>query len=372
MARTTSIKKSIRLGGLVAALAAILVSAGTLAACSRAQTTTSAPAITRTSAPAPTTTSAPTPTGVSAADFYKANVVTIVVPYSPGGGVDTSARLLADNWAKVIGGRMIVENRSGAGALAGTNYAYAARPDGLTMGIAIPGTGLVPAMLVQDPAAKFDIRKMNWVGYLNRETQSLGIGAKLPYESMTELAKATGLKFACVGRSERGTIAAALLIEFFGLQDARIVVGYGSSAEAMLSVAKGETTGHITADSTILDNMNKGFTKKATVTVGFDKSAYFPDTPLVPELVKLSPEQENLLRTLAALESGQVFWLPPGVPQDRIEFMRSAFDKIVASPAYLEQAKIRWPVWAKPVGGADFAARMDKSMSVATPQRFNE
>ncbi|MDP2661617.1 MAG: hypothetical protein Q8R28_12890, partial [Dehalococcoidia bacterium] len=119
-------------GFLVAALAAILVSGGILAACSRATpTTTSAPAATTTStpatttsprpatatttAPAPATTAAPGPTapaGPSAADFYRDNVARIIVPYGPGGTSDMYARLIANYWTEVTGGRMIVENKS--------------------------------------------------------------------------------------------------------------------------------------------------------------------------------------------------------------------------------------------------------------------
>lgn len=90
--------------------------------------------------------------------------------------------------------------------------------------------------------------------------------------------------------------------------------------------------------------MDKGFIKKPVLTIGFDRSPYFPDTLTIPELLKLSPEQGNLLRTFIALGGGQVFWFQPGVQQDRIESVRNAFDKIAANEDFLKQARTRRPV----------------------------
>ena len=58
----------------------------------------------------------------SAADFYKKNVVTMVVGLDPGGGSDYAGRLLASYWsAATDGGAMIVKNMTGAGGLVATN-----------------------------------------------------------------------------------------------------------------------------------------------------------------------------------------------------------------------------------------------------------
>lgn len=371
---------------LAATLAAVLVSGGILAACTRTQTTTSAPTVTSTSAstrtttsvstatttsaPVSATTSVPAPTGASAADLYKSNVVTLIVPYGPGGTTDLAARFIANFWTEVTGGRMIVQNKEGAGGISGSNFVYSAKPDGLTLGVSIPGSTLIASTLAQDPAVKYDLRKMNWVEYTNPDVSVLVVGAKSPYASMDSLSKAKGLKFASSSRSATISLAPALIIDLFNIQDGRIVLGYSGTTEAILAVAKGEVDGYVS--SGLLDSVSKGLVKQPLLTMDFQRSPYFPDAPTLPELMKLSAEQENLLRTFTALVAGQVFWFQPGVPTDRIEFVRNAFDKIVANETFVKQAKTVWPVWVKPTGGKDFAAQMEKSLAVATPDRFAE
>lgn len=362
-------------GFLAGVLAAILVLGGVLGACSRTQTTTtSAPAqTTTTSAPVRTTTSAAAPAGVSAADFYKANVVTLIVPYSPGGGADFAARLFANYWTETTGGRMIVDNKSGAGGVVGANYVYAAKPDGLTLGVGLQDSGLIAPVLNKDPAVRYDLKKMIFIEFTNRaQPDGFGVGIKAPYNSFSDVLKSKGFKFGASGPASGGALGGAFLIEATGLQDARITVGYGSSAEVALAVAKGELDGQLAGDTTLRDAVDKGFMKKPFLTVNSERNPNLPDVPALTELMKLSAEQQNLFGTLTALRGGQVFWYQPGVPQDRVEFVRSAFDKMVVNENLVKQAKTMWPIWVQPVAGKDYAAEMDKMLAVATPERFAE
>ena len=77
----------------------------------------------------------------SAIDFYKNKIITFIVPYTPGGGFDTYVRLVAPFFQKYIpGSTVIVENKTGAGGVIGTNEIFLAKPDGLTIGIVnVPG-----------------------------------------------------------------------------------------------------------------------------------------------------------------------------------------------------------------------------------------
>jgi tripartite-type tricarboxylate transporter receptor subunit TctC len=59
--------------------------------------------------------------------------VTLVVPYPPGGSTDTVARPLAQEWGRVLGHPVVVENRGGAGGSIGADQVARARNDGYTV-----------------------------------------------------------------------------------------------------------------------------------------------------------------------------------------------------------------------------------------------
>ena len=67
------------------------------------------------------------------ADDYPSRPITLVVPYPPGGGVDTIARVMAQKLGPALGQQVIIENRPGAGAVIGTRAAARATPDGYTL-----------------------------------------------------------------------------------------------------------------------------------------------------------------------------------------------------------------------------------------------
>ncbi|HWT10685.1 MAG TPA: tripartite tricarboxylate transporter substrate binding protein [Roseomonas sp.] len=59
--------------------------------------------------------------------------VTLVVPYPPGGSTDNVARPLMQEWSRVIGETIVIENRGGAGGTIGAEIVSRARPDGHTL-----------------------------------------------------------------------------------------------------------------------------------------------------------------------------------------------------------------------------------------------
>ena len=67
------------------------------------------------------------------AQSFPSKPVRIVVPYPPGGGVDTLARPLADRLGKAWNAAVIVENKPGAGTIIGADAVAKAEPDGHTM-----------------------------------------------------------------------------------------------------------------------------------------------------------------------------------------------------------------------------------------------
>jgi tripartite-type tricarboxylate transporter receptor subunit TctC len=67
------------------------------------------------------------------AQTWPTRAVRIVVPYTPGGGIDTVARVLAQKLTEQLGSPFVVENRPGAAGVLGAEWVARAAPDGYTL-----------------------------------------------------------------------------------------------------------------------------------------------------------------------------------------------------------------------------------------------
>src|SRR5471032_609926 len=89
---------------------------------------------------------------------YPQRAVRIVVPSSPGGGTDILARVLADHFAKTLGGKFFVENRPGAGQSIVIEAVARSAPDGYTIVMVASTLALNPIMFKNiryDPVRDF-------------------------------------------------------------------------------------------------------------------------------------------------------------------------------------------------------------------------
>ena len=73
------------------------------------------------------------PASAQGVDNYPSQPIKLMVPWPPGGGVDTTARMIAKPLAERLGQSIVVDNRGGAGGNIGTEMAARARPDGYNL-----------------------------------------------------------------------------------------------------------------------------------------------------------------------------------------------------------------------------------------------
>ncbi|MFN2644668.1 MAG: Bug family tripartite tricarboxylate transporter substrate binding protein [Burkholderiales bacterium] len=86
-----------------------------------------------------------------AAQNYPAKPVTIVVGFEPGGGTDTTARIVAKTLGEQIGQQVVVENRAGAGGDIAVDYVAKSAPDGYTLVLANVGALTVNPHILNTP-----------------------------------------------------------------------------------------------------------------------------------------------------------------------------------------------------------------------------
>ena len=78
-------------------------------------------------------------TAALAQESYPVKPVKLVVSSSPGGGTDTTARLIAPKVSELLGKQLVIENRPGAASMIGSEYVARSAPDGYTL-LIVPST----------------------------------------------------------------------------------------------------------------------------------------------------------------------------------------------------------------------------------------
>ena len=139
------------------------------------------------------------PAWAADADFFKGKTVTYIVATGPGGGYDTYSRLIARYLQKYLpGSRVLVRNVPGAGHIVGANTIYAAKPDGLTIGMF--NTGLIYDQMIKRPGVMFDLGKFSWIGKAADDTRALMVSKTSGFKNIDDILKAKAqIKFAAAG-----------------------------------------------------------------------------------------------------------------------------------------------------------------------------
>jgi tripartite-type tricarboxylate transporter receptor subunit TctC len=285
--------------------------------------------------------SAAVPASLSAAeDFYKGKQISIMA--GGGGAYEAYARLLAKHMPKYIPGQpnIIVQNMSGTSGLKVTNYIYNNAPkDGTEIGA---GQGHIPSLpLFNMQGVQYDPTKLGWVGNITKEVYIGYVWHTSPVLSMEQARQ----KESIMGGQSIGamSIDIAILANVMMGTKFKIVTGYAASAETMLAVERGEIHGHLGTTWTNLKISHPDWLAEKKVKLiaqfGSKPAAELPDVPLMINYV-IDPEDKKALELfLKRQETGKPFFVPPGVPADRLAILRKAFDSAVRDPAFLAEAE---------------------------------
>jgi len=304
-------------------------------------------------------------------EFYGAKQVEMIVPYSAGGAVDFGARLFASYWPNYVkGGSMVIANTKGGGGVASHNFIMKGPTDGLTIcGTSHPGAVGYP--LYKAAGVRWKIKDIQWIGMVYRDVLVFSLSPKSPYNSLEELKQAKGLKFGGLSPGGNISLGPGLISAIMGL-DATVILGYKGTTDIALAVAKGELDGYVEDAAVVLKRVQQGLVKPPLVVLSNKRSPHFPDTPALPEAIKLTPEQQTWLSFFQYVPQATSIFVRDGVPADRVKFLQDAFDNIIAIPALKTQMQTYYGSWSEPISGKELAAEVAKLASIpeATVDNF--
>jgi len=303
---------------------------------------------------------------VSAQDFYASKQVSMLVGSSVGGGYDTYARLVARHWPKFIPGSptIVVQNMPAAGSLVAMNTLANTSPnDGTTIGAVQNHIAIEPVMGSTGPVenARYDGRKMNWLGSTSREIPVVVAWGNSPVRSFEDTLRQEML-VGTSGAATADSVYSRLMNQIIGTKF-KIIEGYKGNPELSMAAERGEIMGRTGwFVSGMLASHGKQIADghiRVLVQLASEKHPALPNVPLITDFVKDPAQRAQIEFSLSWLEAGRPFVAPPNVPADRVKILRESFMKVVGSPEFIEEAQ-KMSLDVSPMSGEEVQALVNR------------
>lgn len=274
----------------------------------------------------------------AAQDKWPDGPLTLIVPFSPGGGGDTLVRLYANELTKQLKHTIIVDNKPGAGGNIGTAIASRAAPDGNTFVFGTNGTMGTNHWLYKSPGYSKD--DFVPIARLSKIALALVVGEKSPYKSTNELfeyARKNPGQLTCAsgGNGTASHIACALLQKMAGLQIMH--VPYKSGSSRITDVTTDRVSFMIDVMPYLVPYI-KGGSMRALAVSTTERNTALPNTPTLHESGVSNYE----------LFAWDGLFAPKGTPTSRLEYLNNAVNRLLEDPTFkqsmLDRGSVNTPM----------------------------
>ncbi len=220
--------------------------------------------------------------GAAQAQTFPSKPIRLILPYVPGGIIDTAGRNLALRLSESVGQSVIAENRPGAGGMVGTDVVARSAPDGYTILLTDPALVSNPTLQKDVP---YDLKALQAVSIVGSSPAVIVASLHLPVKTFPELityAKANPgkLNFASAGIGTAPHLAGEMIKLRSGIEMTHVPYrGIGASYPDVLSgkvqLAFSSIAGAVpfTGDNRV----------RPLATTGSARSPVYPDVPTVAE-----------------------------------------------------------------------------------------
>lgn len=262
------------------------------------------------------------------AQSYPDHAVRLIIPFPPGGSIDTLGRILADKLANAWSQSVFVDNRPGAGGNVGFAAAAQAAPDGYTMAFGGQFTAAnvtIAPMRGADPVKSFDPIVLVATGQ-----DVLMVPPDSPFRSVKDIvdfAKAHPgeLTYASLGTGSSGHLATTLFSEVTGITLQH--VPYNSFGQAVADVSAGRISIWISTLGGTIGQIQAGKLRALAVS-GPTRATQLPDVPTFDELGV--PYGNDT--------SWYALFAPAGTPQGIVAKINADTNRVLADPDMKERA----------------------------------
>src|SRR5688572_2310530 len=222
-------------------------------------------------------------TAAPAAEWAPQRPVRMIVPFPPGGAVDTIARIVVSGLPERLGQQVVVDNRGGANAIIGTELAARAVPDGHTILIVPAGHAITPSVTRKLPYDS--VKDFAAIGLIGNSAYMLVVGPSLPAKTVNEfiaLAKSRPgqLNYAFTGHGNATHVAGELFKVLSGID--MVGVNYKGGGPALIDVMGGHVSAFFSGVSSGTPHVKAGKLRALGVTTT-RRSTALPDVPTIAE-----------------------------------------------------------------------------------------
>ncbi len=214
---------------------------------------------------------------------YPEGPVKLVVPFPPGGTVDTLGRLLVQPFAAQLGQQVIIENKGGAGGAIGANQVAQADPNGYTLLLNAANQIITP--LISKSVPYDPLKDFTPICYLGYVPQLVVVRAEFPASTFEEFIRMVKEKpgeytWATSSIGTTGHLAEEMINQQAGLK--MLVVAYRGGGPALTDTIAGHTTAMVEPVPSAIQHVKSGRLKILAVTSA-QRAASLPNVPTVAE-----------------------------------------------------------------------------------------
>lgn len=257
---------------------------------------------------------------------YPAKTIRMIIALAPGGGVDTSGRLLGQKFTDAWGQQVVAENRAGAGGTIATELVARAAPDGYTLLMQSMSHAITPALY----KLPYDsIRDFAPISLFVQSPSVLAVHPSLPVKSVKELiaftkAHPNEIFFSSSGSGSGQHLAMELLNRMTGIQ--LVHVPYKGTAPSILDLVAGRVS--VTSASAIstMPHVRAGRLRALAVSSG-KRSPSVPELPTVAEAGVPG----------FAVDQWYALFAPAGTPREVVAKLYGEIARTVARPETRER-----------------------------------
>jgi len=260
---------------------------------------------------------------LSRAQGYPSKPIKLILPYAAGGGPDILTRVFAEKMSDVLGQRVVVDNRVGAGGILAGQIAARSAPDGYTI---LLGSSSHVTQKLLEPKADFEpMTSFTHIARLSTAPTLMIAEADGPFRSAADVAAAAKknpgkYNYGSGGIGSAAHLAGAAFATFTGIDV--VHVPFRGSVEIVPAILSKTVDFAFPTASTAVPQVNAGKVR-ALATTGLKRLPQLPEVPTLKELYG----SDDLV-----VESWSGLWGPAGLPPDIVTRLNDAALEVARMP----------------------------------------